>query len=250
MSAGLGTAGERLVVTFSAGPNRHRDRWFFTGMAVAALITVFAGFARSYYFGAFFGAPRLTTLVHLHGVVFTSWILLFLTQTSLIAARRTDLHRRVGIAGAVLAMLMLVVGYMTAVEAARLGVTPPGGPPPLAFLSVPLGTLTAFAVLLVAGLYNRRRSETHKRLMLLGTIALLTPALARISRFIGTEGPPVAIGGTCLFVVACMFYDRAAHGRVHPAFLWGGLFLMISLPVRFAIGRGDAWLSFANWLIS
>jgi uncharacterized membrane protein YozB (DUF420 family) len=250
MSAELGTAGERLVVTSLPGPDRRRDRWFFSGMAVAVLITVFAGFARSYYLGAFFGAPRLTTLVHLHGIVFTSWVLLFLTQASLIAARRTDLHRRLGVAGAAIAVLMLVVGYLTAVEAARLGVTPPGGPPPLAFLSVPLGTLAAFAVLVGTGLYNRRRSETHKRLMLLGTIALLAPALARISRLLGTDGPPVAIGGTCLFVVACLLYDRAAHGRVHPAFLWGGLFLMISLPVRFAIGRSGAWLSFAEWLIS
>jgi hypothetical protein len=57
MSAGLGTAGERLVVTSFPGPDRRRDRWFFSGMAVAVLLTVFAGFARSYYLGFFFGAP-------------------------------------------------------------------------------------------------------------------------------------------------------------------------------------------------
>ena len=121
-------------------------------MAVAALLTVFTGFAPSYYLGAFFEARPLSTLVHLHGILFTSWILLFLTQTSLIAARRTDLHRRLGVAGGVLAVLMLVVGYLTAVEAARRGVTPPGGPPPLVFLSVPLGTLVVFAILVGAGL--------------------------------------------------------------------------------------------------
>jgi hypothetical protein len=54
--------------------------------------------------------------------------------------------------------------------------------------------------------------------MLLATIALLTPAIARM-RFIGEGGPPVAITSTCLFVVACLIYDRAVHGRVHPAFL-------------------------------
>jgi uncharacterized membrane protein YozB (DUF420 family) len=231
----------------SAPRERQRDRWFFTGMAVAALLTVFIGFAPSYYLGYFFEAPPRSTLVHLHGIVFTSWILLFLTQTSLIAARRADLHRRLGVAGGVLAVLMLVVGYLTAVEAARLGVTPPGGPPPLAFLSVPIGTLVVFAILVGSGLYNRRRSEIHKRLMLLATIALLTPAIARM-RFIGEGGPPVAITGTCLFVVACLIYDRAAHGRVHPAFLWGGLFVMLSLPFRFAIGRTSAWHSFAEWL--
>ena len=221
MGAELGlAASERLVLARTAAQGRSRDRRFFTGMAVAAILTVFVGFAPSYYLSGAFGARPLSTLVHVHGAVSTAWMLLFLTQTSLIAARRTDLHRRLGVAGAVLAPLLLVVGYLTAVEAARRGHTPPGGPPPLAFLAVPIGTLVVFAILVVAGLYQRRRSETHKRLMLLATIAILTPALARM-RWIGLGGPPVAIGGTCLFVVACLLYDRVAHGRVHPAFLWG-----------------------------
>jgi uncharacterized membrane protein YozB (DUF420 family) len=246
MSAGTGVAGARVAMG-SVALERQRDRWFFTGMAVAGLVTVFIGFAPSYYLGRFFEAPPRSTLVHLHGALFTTWILLFLTQTSLIASRRADLHRRLGIAGGTLALLMLVVGYLTAVEGARRGVTPPGGPPPLQFLAVPLGALVAFGILVGAGLYRRRRSDTHKRLMLLATIVLLTPAIARM-RFIGDGGPLVAITGTCLFVVACLIYDRAAHGRVHPAFLWGGLFVMLSLPVRAAIGRTEAWLSVAQWL--
>lgn len=246
MGAQLGVVSGQVAVG-SAATERQRDRRFFTGMAVASLLTVAIGFGPTYYLRGAFGAPPLSTLVHLHGIVFTSWIVLFLTQTSLIAAGRADLHRRLGVAGGVLALLMLVVGYLTAVEGARLGVTRPGGPPPLAFLAVPIGTLMVFAILVGSGLYNRRRSQTHKRLMLLATIALLTPAIARM-RFIGEGGPPVAIGGTCLFVVACLIYDRTAHGRVHSAFLWGGLFVMLSLPLRMAIGRTDAWLSVAQWL--
>jgi hypothetical protein len=104
-----------------------------------------------------------------------------------------------------------------------------------------------FASLVGAGLSLRRRRETHKRLMLLATIALLTPALARIP-FVGIGRP--AMLGTMLFVVVCLVYDRAAHGRVHPAFLWGGLLLILSMPARLAIGRTGAWLSFARWLIA
>jgi uncharacterized membrane protein YozB (DUF420 family) len=252
MSAELGLAAERRPLATAISADRSRDRWFFTGMAVAAALTVFIGFARTYYLRDVFlgdvGAPPLPTLVHVHGVVSTCWILLFLTQASLIAGKRTDIHRRLGVGGAVLAVTMLVVGYLTAIEGARRGVTPPGGPPPLAFLSVPLGTILAFAILAAAGISQRHRSETHKRLMLLATIAVLTPALARIGRLIGTDGPPVAIGGTCAFVLFCMLYDRRAHGRVHPAFLWGGIFLMVSLPARFAIGTTEAWHSVAGWL--
>jgi uncharacterized membrane protein YozB (DUF420 family) len=248
MSADFGlAAGAPPIAAGATARGRSRDRRFFTGMAIAAALTVFVGFAPSYYLSGVFGARPLPTLVHVHGAVSTAWILLFLTQTSLIAARRTDLHRRLGGAGAVLATLLLVVGYLTAIEAARRGHTAPGGPPPLAFLAVPIGTLVVFAILVGAGLSQTRRSETHKRLMLLATIAILTPAIARM-RFIGSGGPPVAISGTCLFVVACLVYDRVAHGRVHPAFLWGGLFVMVALPLRFALGQTDAWLSVARWL--
>jgi uncharacterized membrane protein YozB (DUF420 family) len=248
MSAEFGVAAVAPPIPVGAAARaRSNDHRFFTGMAIAAALTVFIGFAPTYYLSGVFGARPLTTLVHIHGALATSWILLFLTQASLVAAGRTDLHRRLGLAGAVLAPLLLVVGYFTAIEAARRGVTPPGGPPPLAFLSVPLGTLVVFAIMVGAGLSQRRRSETHKRLMLLATIAIVTPALARM-RWIGLGGPPVAIGGTCLFVVTCLVYDRVTHGRVHPAFLWGGLLVMIALPVRFALGQTDSWLAVARWL--
>ena len=248
MSADLGlAAGARPVLGLVTAEGRSRDRRFFTGMAIAAALTAFIGFAPSYYLSGVFGGRPLTTLVHVHGAIATAWILLFLTQTSLIAARRTDLHRRLGVAGALLAVLLLVVGYLTAVEGARRGVTPPGGPPPMAFLAVPIGTLVVFAILVGAGLAQRRRSETHKRLMLLATISILTPAIARL-RYIWGPGPLIPIVGTCLFVVACLVYDRLAHGRVHPAFLWGGILVMITLPARFALGQTDAWLAVARWM--
>ena len=190
MSADLGlAAGVRPVLPVLTAEGRNRDHRFFTGMAIAAALTAFIGFAPTYYLSSAFGGRPLTTLVHVHGAIATAWILLFLTQTSLVAARRTDLHRRLGVAGAVLAVLLLVVGYLTAIEAARRGVTPPGGPPPMAFLAVPIGTLVVFAILVGAGLAQRRRSETHKRLMLLATIAILTPAIARLRYIWGLRGP-------------------------------------------------------------
>jgi hypothetical protein len=58
----------------------------------------------------------------------------------------------------------------------------------------------------------------------------------------------VAIGGTCMFVVACMVWDRRVHGRIHPVFLWGGALLMPSLPLRFALTQSETWLAVARWL--
>ena len=71
MGAELGVVGGQFAIE-SVG-ERRRDRWFFTGMAVAALLTVFTGFAPTYYLGAYFDAPPVSTLVHFHGILFTSW---------------------------------------------------------------------------------------------------------------------------------------------------------------------------------
>jgi hypothetical protein len=219
-------------------------------MAIAALVTVFAGFAPSYYLRGVVGAPApaLSPLLHLHGLLFTSWILLFLTQATLVAVRRTDLHRRLGVVGGVLAALMVVIGLFAAVGAARRGFSPPGGPPPLVFLAIPLGDLVLFSTLVGAALYFRRRSQIHKRLMLLATIALLTPAIARMPH-VAVAGPLAFFGATDLFLVVCLLYDRLAHGRVHLAFVWGGLWFVASQPLRLAIGGTGPWLAFAGWLI-
>lgn len=62
------------------------------------------------------------------------------------------------------------------------------------------------------------------------------------------RGPLIPTVGTCLFVVACLVYDRLSHGRVHPAFLWGGILATVTLPARFALGQTDAWLVVARWM--
>ncbi len=133
---------------------RRRQRFFYVAMAVAIAATGFAGFAKTYYF-----------LLDLHGLVFTSWILLLLVQTVLVAAHRTPVHRRLGIAGAAIAVLVIIVGTATAIVRAKQGAAAPGGPPPLVFLVIPLGDMVVFTVLAGAGLYFRRRADVHKRLM-------------------------------------------------------------------------------------
>ncbi len=247
MSTAPGTTARPIPVIPSL-TERERDHRFFTGMAATMVLIALIGFGPSYYFRGFTGAEPLTTLVHLHGAAATSWLLLFLAQTSLVAVGRTDLHRRLGIGGAAVAGLFAAIGYVTAIEGARRGVVPPGAPlTSLQFLAVPLATLLSFVVLAGLGIASRRRRETHRRLMLLATVAMLVPAFARM-RWLGSGGPPVAIGGTTLLVIVCMAWDRKMHGRIHPAFLWGGGLLILSLPLRFALSRLDVWESAARWL--
>jgi hypothetical protein len=243
MATAVSVATERSLV--ARRPWR-RESGFYTGMALLCAAVVATGFAPTYYLKGAFGGRPLSLLLHVHGLIFTSWIALFVVQTTLVASHRTGIHRRLGLLGGVIAGLMLVAGFFAAVDSARRGFTPAGGPPPLVFLAIPLFMLVVFAALVGAALYYRRQSATHKRLMLLATISIITPAIARIPLFSG--GPAVFFGITDLVIVACLVYDKIVNGRVHRAFALGALFVIVSQPLRILIGFSGPWQAFAGWL--
>lgn len=240
-------------------PNVHRrisDRPLYLLAAVIVPLVVLAGFARTYYLKGFFATPAMPSfLVHLHGIVMTAWIVLFIVQVTLVAKRRTKTHQRLGILGAGLAALVFVVGILTGLYAAARFVNDPslvpaGGPPPLPFLIIPLGDMVIFAILITAALYYRKRLDVHKRLMLLAAINIMTPAIARIPLgFIVNGGPLAFFGLTDLCLIGFVAFDTIRHRRLHPAFLWGGLFLIIMQPLRLLIAPTDAWISFAAALV-
>jgi hypothetical protein len=228
---------------------RRRERWFYIGMSIALVITVFAGFAPTYYLRPYFNTAPLMPLLHLHGFVFTSWLVLFVTQTTLVAAHRTDIHRRLGVAGGMIAVLMVLLGVTTALVRANQGATPLPGISPLSFLVVPLADMFVFSILVGAGFYFRRRPDVHKRLMLLATISILAAAIARLPFAIMRAGPPAFFGLTDVFVLACVLYDLVTLRRIHRATALAGLFIVASQPLRLMLGGTHAWLSFAAWLV-
>jgi hypothetical protein len=227
-----------------------RDRRLYIWFAALMPLIILAGFARTYYLKGFFGNPPLPgLLVHIHGLVMTSWVVLFIAQVSLVARRRTRTHMRLGVLGAILADLIVVVGVATAIAAAARGASP--GPPALQFLVIPLGDMLVFAILIGTALYFRRgRLDIHKRLMLLAAVNLLAPAIARIPlHFIAAGGALAFFGLTDLCILACVGYDTARNRRLHPAFLWGTLFIIAAQPLRLMLAGTELWLRFATTLV-
>ena len=224
------------------------ERRLFGWAALVALLVIFAGFARSYYLKIAFGTRELSALQHVHGLVMTAWFVLFFVQVRLIAAGRTAVHRKLGVLGAIIAALVLIVGTTTAIVAAQHGATP--GPPPLVFLAIPLGDMVVFLTLVSAALFYRRRPDYHKRLMLMGSIGILTAAIARIPlEFMQGGGLPAFFGATDLLVFACVGYDTVKHRRLHPAFAAGMAVVIGSQVARFLIAGTPQWLTFARWLV-
>ena len=229
------------------------DRLFYGGMAVAMGLTVFAGFAATYYLRFLDGGPKVTLtggpfsgLVHLHGALFTAWVLLFIVQTALVSSRRVAVHRRLGVAGGVLAAAMVAAGTSIAIATASRGSAPPGADP-LAFLIIPLFDMILFSIFVGTALTLRRDKEAHKRLMLLAYVSIIVAAVARLPGILAM-GPPAFFGLSFLFVVAAAIYDFVTRGRVHRAYLWGGALILVSVPARLALSSTAAWRSFAELL--
>ena len=228
---------------------KRRERIFYTGMAIVIGMTVFAGFSRTWFLRPYF--PQIQPLIPvliLHGVVFSSWIVLFITQTSLVAAKKTRTHMRLGVAGGVLACLMIIIGTVTAIIRAK-GPSPIPGTNVLSFLTIPLGDLLVFGILIGSAFYYRRRLDIHKRLMLMGTIGILPAAVARLPFGFMEQGGPFAFYGLSdLFIVPCLIFDFVSHGRPHRATMLATVLIVASQPLRLVIGGTHAWLVFAAWL--
>ncbi|OFW44174.1 MAG: hypothetical protein A3J29_08010 [Acidobacteria bacterium RIFCSPLOWO2_12_FULL_67_14b] len=234
---------------FQTLPGDHR---FFSLMAIISAATIVAGFANTYVPKVVTGAPALAPIIHLHAAVFTSWLALFVAQTTLVLSGRTAVHRRLGVAGVVLAGLMLGVGTATAIAVARQGHRGiPGVEFPTAegFLLLNLGAIFVFATLVGAGAYFRRNAQAHKRLMLMATVGgLVGPGVSRLPF---ASGRPPVIGMLVLaFLFAGPVYDLVTRRRVHPAYLWGGLLALASIPpIVEQVSATAAWHSIASWLL-
>jgi hypothetical protein len=232
---------------------RQFDRRLFMTTAIMFPLIVIAGFARTYYLRGFFGAPPLASwVVHMHGMLMTTWVGLFVTQVWFISSRRVRLHQRLGYGGIALAVAIIAVGCITAVRAAKFGAasTPPGVSP-LAFLIVPVFDLLMFAILFGAAVYYRKKPAEHKRLMLLTAINFLPPAIARIPiAVLQALGPVWFFGLPTLLVLFCLTLDTWRNRNLNRIFLGGALLLIASYVVRLALMGTAAWMHVAAWLTS
>ncbi len=228
---------------------RVRERAFYTAMSGVFLVLVFIGFSRTFFLRPYFQTQALMPLLIVHGILFSSWIALFLIQTSLVASKRTRVHRKLGVAGGVLAAVMVIVGTITGIVRAKTVVPPPGFSSGLTFLTIPLGDVLVFGILVGAALYYRNRLDIHKRLMVIATITLMPAAVARFpGSFFEQGGPLVFFGIPDLLLLPLLIFDIVTRGRPHRATIIGGALLVISHPLRIVIGTTHAWIAFATWL--
>lgn len=230
---------------------RRYDRRVFAAAAIAFPAILLLGFARTYYLKFAFDTPPVHSfLVHAHGAVMTAWVVLFVAQVWFIRTKNHKTHMKLGMLAIALALAMVVIGFFTAVAAAKYGsASTPDGVPPLAFLSVPLFDMGMFVGLFGAAIYYRKSPANHKRLMLLTAINFLPPGLGRFpfEPFI-SAGPLLFFGIPALLTIGLVALDTWKNGKLNKVFLAASLILIASYPLRIVLSGTGAWMSFATWL--
>ena len=251
------------VSAVSEPVNRHITRWFYINIALMMILLNVAAFAPSIINPAVRRVPLpLTPLVAGHAIVSALWLLLFLTQATLIATGRRTVHRRLGVAGAVVAVAFVVLGVLNVIEQARRGfdlsgdlvrVPAPPGAGPLAANTGLLFFFLEFTILVGGALWYRSRPGVHKRLMLLAVLGALTPTPVAhiIGHWLNSEPRAVLLfpASFVVFTSLSAIYDAISEGRVHPVSLWVPI---VWLPLRIietrVIQPSAPWHEFAVWL--
>lgn len=239
-----------------------RPRFYFY-LSLACLAVAVLGFAPTYWIQAPLGRFTGPPLLHIHGLIFTAWLLLLVGQNWRIAQGRLDHHRAWGLAGVALATMMFTIGVTTAVIGLRERYAEGAAEAARTFLITPLLTITLFYGFFIAAMAKLRRPEWHRRFIFVATAALLTPAIARVF-FIVRNGwhpgirpgefppPPIAaalpaIFLSCAIIGAGIVHDMRSRGKIHPAWLIGLGVIIASAVVREPIAHTVAWQAFADW---
>jgi len=220
------------------------DDVFFPAMALLILGIVVFGFWESYFSAGMLRAKLPNALVHIHGGLFVAWIFLLLIQNALVAGRRVRWHIALGSLGAILPPLMVIFGVLTLFDSIRRNGT---GLPPQLLLVGDLEELALFAGITVWGMLVRRNAASHKRLMILGTMAILGPAINRwpFPDFIRLPGTIAVTLAPPLMMVA---YDLWSLRKVHRSTAVATTLIVMSAVTLIPVMNLGIWQPWVSWI--
>ena len=219
----------RVLASTAAAAQTRARRKFYVVLAVLMTILIGIGFWPSYYGPLIRGAARTPAILHLHGVVFIGWMALLILQTTLAARGKIRAHRALGNIGIGYAIVLWLMGVLVSfvapvmhVNAGEWTVDRAAG-----FLPTPLGDMVLFGGFFAAAVWYRDKSEIHKRLMVMATIAVVFAAAFRLQN----AGVPMSWAIVVWYVplVMAMAYDLFTRGRVHPVYWIGAAVIAVGL---------------------
>jgi hypothetical protein len=238
--------------TLSAAPrprnvNRPLEHAFFALLVAGIVLTVFLGFGKSYLLAGLVRAPLPNLLVHVHGAVYMSWILLLILQTLLAASGKLRWHRQLGFLGLFIACAMVVLGIMVARWSLATHRYPPIFPPFVFFFGQLATVGFAFPLLVFLAFHCRKHPATHKRLIIIATLSIFDAAITRWPILSISQSPLMTSLVVYSFLPLMVAYDLFSLHRIQKATLWGGLFLIVFREGRILIAISPQWAVLCYW---
>ncbi len=220
-------------------------RWFFVAMAGLFPIIAVLGFTPSYQ-AILQGSLHVHWVVHVHGALITSWLLVFFTQAIFAAKGNFKFHRNLGLASVVLGLLVWIFMWTVSIH-----VLIANHPPVESFLFdlilMELNSIITFGLFFSWGMLVRKKdSAAHKRLLFLATVVLLQAAIDRMHwlPMFGLNYPGVFFIYLDMLLIPLFIYDLLILKRIHKISLFGVAFLItVQLTVSIIWGS-PAWRSF------
>lgn len=228
--------------------NRTVERIFYSGMAALLCICVYIGFGPTYFRAGIVRAPLPSPILHVHGAVFTLWMLLFVLQVAFISAHRVKWHRTFGTVAFCLPPIMIVLGVVAAIDALHRGVRI-GPLDPAVSLAIPLIGIAGFTVIIYASWRARRRPDAHKRLIMIATMGLVAAAFGRFPwDRIGFPPAAGAVTGLGVLLVMLLIFEAITTRRIHRSTMWAAPVMFACVALAVPIGMTHAWHVFAALL--
>lgn len=208
------------------------ERFFFSSIAIWFLIITILGFYTSFYFPD--SEIKLRYHIIIHGIIFSCWILLFLTQTVLISSKRVNWHFKLGWLGFLLSFVIFFSGVYTSIMKTPMYLNEVGNN---------LSYIITFLIFVLLGIKYKSKPYLHKRCLVFATVMLTSAAVARIKLFgIDFGGNNLAYYVVMFLPILALFaYDLGSIKKKLKIDILGLIFIFIMIFGTNIIWKTNVW---------
>jgi hypothetical protein len=214
---------------------------FHLVMVLLMAAFVFAGFGMTYIGPVAMGTrPPDSFVVHLHGAVFFSWIVLLIVQSALVNAKQVRLHRSLGTFGIAIGTLVFFMGWMMQIVSASITKLQGAGP---GVFYLGLVAPPSFAIIFAMAIRAVRTPAIHRNLILIATVAILMPGINRVyATGFGYPGVPFyhTYATMDAFLAAILWHERKVTGRI-SRMTWIGAGIVFVPQLFMELVSSTAW---------
>ena len=218
---------------------RFLGRYFYLSMSLVIAGLVLWGFSRTVNANLFHAKPARPLLLWIHGAAFSTWIVFFIAQSTLVRVHKVAFHRTIGWVGAGLAAVMVGLGFTIAVVMTRFDIAVLHQNDVASFLSIPFWDMLFFGTSIALAILWRKKPEYHRRLVFIATCQLMDAAIGRFDFWFNHS---IFFVGVDLLIVLGMVRDLVVDGRIHKVYLYALPLLIVGQSITVYLWRTNpAW---------